>query len=382
MSESSFAGFDPYDALRGRNVPKWMRSNRRLRQIAIQLRKRLPLPTAALYGVTPFVMAKTAGSMLTAAARNGDSLGIAAAMDALLEADGNLGAGAWGYEFDVQTRWAFYPAGSPNLIATVFVGRGLGTAGIAGAQPDIREGLSSAAGFLLNRLYAAGDLPSFRYTLTSEQLVHNANLLGAGLVAMEGCLSGHCERVEQAVDCALTSVTAQREDGSWPYGDDASLGWSDTFHTAYNLDGLLQVWLASGDVRVRDSLDSGVEQWTQGFFGGQGEPHYYMDKGYPYDVHGAGTAIDVAARLATWGFETGDLAERVAIWTRGNLIDSTSGATYYQKHRFWTDKRHFVRWGDAHWALGCSSLALMRAGRRDPLEAAVALASGVVDDAG
>ena len=28
---------------------------------------------------------------------------------------------AWGYEFDVQTRWSFYPARTPNIIVTTFV---------------------------------------------------------------------------------------------------------------------------------------------------------------------------------------------------------------------------------------------------------------------
>jgi hypothetical protein len=70
------------------------------------------------------------------------------------------------------------------------------------------------------------------------------------------------------------------------------------------------------------------------------------------------------------------LAERVAEWTRRNLL-AADGTTYYQKHRLWTDRRHFVRWGDAHWALGESSLQLLRDGRRDPLEQAVAEASGV-----
>jgi hypothetical protein len=147
------------------------------------------------------------------------------------------------------------------------------------------------------------------------------------------------------------------------------------------LDGLLLVWLATGDAEVKSSLDRGVEHWKRDFFGPNCEPRYYAARPYPYDIHSAGTAVDVAARLASWGWDTGDLAERVADWTERNLIDPSTGLTHYQKHRLWTDKRHFVRWGDAHWALGCSSLALLRAGARDPLEAVVAQVSGVVSDA-
>ena len=391
MADTPFAGTDPFDALRGRNVPGWVRSRPRLRQAAIQIRKRLALPTSALYGVTPFVMAKTAGSLLTAAARLGDRTAMAAALAALDAAEGNLGDGAWGYEFDVQTRWAYYPAGSPNLIATVFVARGLATAGCAGgavagdAAGDGAADLaraSASADFLCERLLEPSASPFFRYTLGSGRLVHNANLLGAGLVAMDGALTGRSDRIELALGCAQSSCTAQEGDGSWPYGEGAGLGWSDNFHTAYNLDGLLGVWLASGDAHVHAVLERGVAQWTRAFFGPAGEPYYYASKPYPYDIHSAGTAVDVASRLSRWGFETADLAERVAAWTRRTLVDPRTGATYYQRRRLWTDRREFVRWGDAHWALGRSSLELAQRGLTDPFEAAVASASGVVANEG
>ncbi|HSQ21357.1 MAG TPA: hypothetical protein VLQ52_00960, partial [Coriobacteriia bacterium] len=160
-----------------------------------------------------------------------------------------------------------------------------------------------------------------------------------------------------------------------------SLAWSDNFHTAYNLDGLFQVWLATGDAGVKAGLERGVAHWTRDFFETDGAPRYYPDKALPYDIHSAGTAIDVAARLATWGWETAALAEQVAEWTERHLVDPVTGTTYYQKRRFMTDRRHFVRWGDAHLMLGRASLELLRSRRRDPLEDAVARASGVFVDA-
>ena len=378
-------GRDPYDALAGTRVPGWVRATARGRQIAIQLRKRSPVDVGGLLGVEPFVMAKTVGCALSAAARHGDAATIPALTDALEATGGSLGDGSYGYEFDVQTRWAFYPAGSPNLIATVFAARGLAAAGVASGAPPLVAGAVRAAGFVQGSLHAAEPRPYYRYTLTSDRLVHNANLLGAGLVAMMAALGGEdgsrATALSAARAAALTSMDAQRDDGSWPYGKDAFLGWSDNFHTAYNLDGLLQVWLATGDERVRACLDRGVLHWQADFFGPDGAPKYYPHKALPYDIHSAGTAIDVAARLSTWGWDTGALAGRVAEWTRRHLVDPATGATYFQKRRLFTDRRHFVRWGDAHLGLGHASLALVREGRRDPLEAAVARASGVMSDA-
>lgn len=381
MSSHPLQGVDPFDALSGSRVPSLARRSARIRQVVIQARKRLPVDVAPMLGVKPFVMAKAAGSMLSAAVREGSDQEARLIIDVLHATSGNLGDGAWGYEFDVQTRWAFYPAGSPNLIATVFVARGCGTAGVALGDTDLLDELALSAAFLRRDLMYGGENPYFRYTLTSDRLVHNANLLGAGLVSMDGALRGDHSAVRVGHAATQTTMAAQREDGSWSYGEGASLGWSDNFHTAYNLDGLLQVWLATGDAGVRACLDRGVDHWVRDFFGADGEPKYYPHKPYPYDIHSAGTAMDVAARLATWGWDTGDLAERVAQWTERNLLNPRTGDTYYQKHRMWTDRRHFVRWGDAHWALGMSALGLLRESKRDPLERAVALASGVMPDA-
>lgn len=369
----SIRGFDPYDGLSGLRVPKFLRQHALGRQIVVQARKRIPFSgTRYVLSIREFAMVKAVGVFLAASCRNGHMENAQELVVVLRNSDRNLGNGAWGYEFDVQTRWAYYPAGTPNLIATIFVARGLATAGLFLDDDDLVSELHESAAFLLNLRRSAEDgHPFFAYTPTSDRLIHNANLLGAGLVAMSARLRGDHDALAAAVECARTSVRAQRPDGSWPYGEGGSLGWSDNFHTAYNLDGLLQVWLATGDTGIRASLDRGVEHWVRDFFGPAGEPKYYPAKPYPYDIHSAGTAVDLAARLATWGWDTLDLARKVARWTQENLVDPRTGKTYFQKHRFWTDKRNFVRWGEAHWALGRASLRMTEEGRRDPLESAV-----------
>lgn len=365
-------GRDPYDALLGRRVPGFVRRTPRSRQLAIQLRKRFPLELGPALGVSEFVMAKAVACFLIARLRgDGASPDVPVFERYLLDAQAP--DGGWGYEFDVQTRWAFYPAGASNTIATVFAARALATAVAAGSgHLAAREALEGAAELLGGPLVAASESGAYvRYTGTSDALVHNANLLACGVLAALGRLFSDVRMIDTALGCARTSIEAQRSDGSWPYGDAASLGWSDNFHTAYNLDGLLMVWLATGDEAVRRSLEAGAEHWVRDFFGEDGEPRYYVERALPYDIHSAGTAIDVAARLATWGLPTEQVAWRVAEWTDAHLVDHRTGATYYRKHRIWTDRRHFVRWGDAHLAMGRASLALLDTGGRDPLEQAV-----------
>ncbi len=375
-------GFDPYDALTGTRVPAWVRARPRARQTAIQIRKRCPLDLAPLLGVQPLLMAKALGCFLTAEARHhlagpahtpNRGQEARSLVEQLDKSAGNCGHGSWGYEFDVQTRWAYYAAGTPNLIATFFVGRGFAEAGAAFEDQEWSIRARLAAGYIFDSLRrdTAEGLPFFAYTPDTSRLVHNANLLGAGLVASMGTLHGVPEWRAKALESAETTLADQRPDGSWPYGEGHGLGWSDNFHTAYNLDGLLLLWLATRSPAIREGLERGLKHWMEDFFGPAGEPKYYPNKSFPYDIHSAATAVDVAARLATWGFPTGNLARRVADWTSKNLIDSKTGLTYYQKHRLFVDKRNFIRWGEAHWALARSSLALLEAGLRSPLESAL-----------
>ncbi len=104
--------------------------------------------------------------------------------------------------------------------------------------------------------------------------------------------AGAHEWKSTALESTATTLAAQRPDGSWPYGEGGGLAWSDNFHTAYNLDGLLLVWIATGDPAVRDGLERGLTHWTRDFFGLSGEPKYYPHRPFPYDIHSAATAVD------------------------------------------------------------------------------------------
>lgn len=369
-------GNDPYDALLGMRVPEWVKQSARARQMLIQLRKRSPIDLGPIYGVAPFVMAKSAGVELTAQGRRAAGRGGHADCIELAEltyrTEGWLGEGRWGYEFDVQTRWAFYPRRSPNLIATVFCARGFGVAGIALSRTEWTSELLSASHFITSQLLVTeGERRWFSYVPDSTVLVHNANLLGAGLVASASALEGDEVGLAIALSAAWESIRAQTSAGGWPYGAARGLEWEDSFHTAYSLDGLLQIWLATRDPDVESALKIGVEYWAKTFIGPKGQPWYGPEARFPLDIHSAGTAIDVGARLASWGLLDRGVAERVARWTRGALIDPRTGRAWYQQRRLFTDKRHFPRWGQAHLDLGEASLAMMTEGRRCPLEVAV-----------
>ncbi len=124
-ARADFRGPDPFDAL----VWQWpaaLVGGRRRRQALIQLHARSPVDLRRLYRRQHPQIAKALGIFGSAGMRahrlTGDArprdLGLRALE--LLDADRTAGPRAWGYPWDMQTRWSFYPAGTPNVVATTF----------------------------------------------------------------------------------------------------------------------------------------------------------------------------------------------------------------------------------------------------------------------
>jgi len=190
-------------------------------------------------------------------------------------------SGAWGYEFDVQTRWAYYPAGSPNIIATSFV---------IEAGHDLGDPIWSdetRAWFERRMVQPDGYI---RYVPDSDRLIHNASMLGAR--ALHRIAPGH-PAVAAAVE---TTLASQRPDGLWAYGAGAGLGWVDNFHTAYVLTALADLPDPTGS--VAPALARGVAAWLNRCFERDGTPRYYADRPGPTDVHNLATSVYALARLA------------------------------------------------------------------------------------
>ena len=81
----------------------------------------------------------------------------------------------------MQTRWSFYAAGSPNVVATVFGAAGLLDAATQAGRSDLSERASEAARWVLEELWVEPE-GYFAYHPGRPANIHNANLLGAWLV--------------------------------------------------------------------------------------------------------------------------------------------------------------------------------------------------------
>jgi hypothetical protein len=304
-----WAGPDPYDGLTG--PLGRLAVHRVLRQVLLQTVKRSRVDLRPVLGIHPLRTATAVGTAAGACARLSASpvwreralrLGRSAAAEQL----SGRHSGLWRYEFDVQTRWSYYPASVPNLVATTFCADGcLDT----GTLDD--EAVRSLAHGLLEHLYN-GEF--FTYTPASDVLVHNANLMGAALaarLARTGTLpAGLANRLTDAAHGAVeVSLHGQRPDGSWPYGRGPRLGWVDGFHTGYVLLRLEQTGTLLG-VDVRRPLERGVAHYLRHLFDGP-LPRYFADGRSRRDPNNDATAVRMTAWAAHHGFVRADFPRAV-----------------------------------------------------------------------
>ncbi|MDQ0620118.1 prenyltransferase/squalene oxidase repeat-containing protein [Arthrobacter globiformis] len=265
-----FAGADPYDGLTSPLAKLLV--GRLPRQAWQQVIKRSNLTIRAMTGIRPVRMAK-------ATALFAEGLWLLGRQDeARLLGDRLLASqagGPWGYEFDVQTRWAHYRAGTPNVIATAFVIRALA----------VQKRLDEVNPEVLEWLYSLIDPRGyFHYTPASSALIHNGNLLAAETVARMG---GDLGAVRAAAEITLQH---QSSDGSWAYGEGSNLSWIDNFHTVYVLESLSR--LADYEIGSRDQLKSGIDYWHKSLLSQDRLPFYYAgDRSPSTDVHNIATVV-------------------------------------------------------------------------------------------
>jgi hypothetical protein len=280
----------------------------------------------------------------------------ARALEALF-ADHGAGPRAWGYPWDTQTRWGFYPAGSPNVVATTFAASGLLEGAAVLERGEYAERARDAARWVADALWIEPE-GYFGYHSVRPVNIHNANLLGAWLVRVGlGDDAAARSRVLRAVERTLS---AQRPDGTFPYGEGARLEWADSFHTGYVLTCLAR--MADLDPRVGDALARGARQYER-FFDARGRAQLWATKPYPEDGHSAGSGLTTLAALVRLGFADPALLERVA----ARLLDAgiRGGHVVHRRHRRWRATVHYIRWCDAHGALGLIDAAAALLGEPD-----------------
>ena len=272
---------------------------------------------------------------------------------------------SWGYNFDWQARAFYVPVGTPNMVTTVFVANALldylSTDFADYTDSKAREYLGLTIGaceFILNELILFEDEETlcFGYILGEQARVHNANMLGAALLARVYFHTRNQDYYEKSQKAMAYSVAALNEDYAWPYGELPHHRFIDNFHTGYNLVSL-EDWINfTGDNSWRDKLKKAYKYFLDTFWLEDGCPKYYSNFLYPIDIHCSAQGIITCLKLRRYDDRSLPLARKIAKWAIDNMQDK-KGYFYYQKTRWYTNKTPYIRWSQAWMFYALSKLS-------------------------
>ncbi len=266
---------------------------------------------------------------------------------------------AWGYSFPWQTRTIVVPRGEPNLVCTSFVANALLDLYEEKGDCQFLNMAVNAAEYLLDELFwtEGGSLACFAYPLPSSRTkVHNANFLGAALLCRTHKHTGEKKYLEVALKVTRYSASKQNQDGSWEYGEHATQGWIDNFHTGYNLCALRSISQDTGTEEFESQIRRGFNFFRANFFRHDGAPKYFHARTYPIDIHCVAQSIITLLAFRDYDSSNVDLACDVFRWALIYLLNN-KGYFYYQKKFFYTTKISYMRWSQAWMLYSLTKLA-------------------------
>jgi hypothetical protein len=185
-----------------------------------------------------------------------------------------------------------------------------------------------------------------RYYPGTDIVVHNANMIGASLLARVAALSGHDRCRDVAERAVRFTVRHQTADGAWYYGVGSAWRWIDSFHTGYVLDALDLFRRAQNSEEHGEALRRGYEYFLRTFFAADGTPRYYHTKTRPLDIQCAAQGIQTLVTLRAWHPRSLDVALRVARWTIAHM-QSPAGHFYYRRYPGMVNATPTLHWGQA-----------------------------------
>ena len=357
LEQHDYRGYDTFDGLNARFVRPFTFNSPLLRTVLLQGVRRFPLNLRPLLGVSPQRSTKGMGFLARGFIRLNQATGDAAwnekaktALQWLIEqrSPGYRGA-CWGNHFDYQSRTFFLPKGVPTVVWTSLIGHAFMDGWEHFHEDAYLDIAVSACEHIEHDLAAipVGDAACISYIPGKDVLVHNANTLGASLLARVYAAT-RTEAYGKLARQALTyTANCQRKDGSWYYGEKENLHWVDNFHTGYVLDCFRHYEGSTGDTRFHDAMMRGYWYWKENFFLSDGTPKYYHSKTLPLDIQCCSQAIDTLVLFRKEDPESVTLAAKVAGWTLENMQDR-SGYFYYRRYsRLFVNKTPTLHWGQA-----------------------------------
>lgn len=366
LEENDYRGYDTFDGLNARFVRPFTFETKILRTVLLQGVRRVPLNIRPLLGVKKEYSSKAMGFLARGFIRLHKTTGeqewadkAKFALEWLMEHQApGYSRSCWGNHFDYQARTFYLPKGEPTVVWTALIGHAFLDAFDHFHDASYLHMAVSACEHILHDLdiYADGEGACISYVPGKDCRVHNANTLGASLLARTFLHTSQDSYRQVARRAIQYTAQHQRPDASWYYGEKANLHWVDNFHTAYVLDCFKHYVEGTGDVSFSGAMMSGYTYWKNTFFLDDGTPRYYDNKTLPIDIQCCSQAIDTLVFFQDVDPDSLELAGKIAKWTIDNMQDQT-GYFYYRRYSRWlVNKTPTLHWGQATMLSGLSGL--------------------------
>ena len=322
LERNDYQGYDTFDGLSARYLRPLTLETTHLRTVLLQGVRRFPINLRPLLGIpkshSSKGMAFIARGFIRLCRATGEEHWARKAKYALQwlidhQSEGYSGSN-WGNHFDYQSRGFYLPKGVPTVVWTSLIGHAFLDAFDHFGEQGYLDIADSACRHILSDLktYPDGEGVCINYIPGTKCLAHNANTLGASLLARTYWHTRNDAYRALAQKAMQYAAQHQRPDGSWWYGERADMHWVDNFHTAYVLDCFKHYSTFTGDHRFEDNLQRGYDYWKANFFLPGGMPKYYNHRMLPLDIQCSSQAIDTLVFFADRDPESLHLAVRVS----------------------------------------------------------------------
>jgi rhamnogalacturonyl hydrolase YesR len=357
LDRNDYCGYDTFDGLNAKLLRPLTFNSKFLRMVLQQGVRRFPINIRPMVGVAKSRSTKAMGFFARGFIRLHQTTGDVAwqkkaefALQWLIanNATGYRGM-CWGNHFDYQSRSCYVPKGIPSIVWTSLIGHAFLDAYEHFQERRYLEIAASSCEHILHDLgrYTEGEACCISYFPILDHQVHNANTLGASLLARTYSHTRNEEYRVLARKAILYTARYQRTDSSWYYGEATNLHWIDNFHTAYVLDSFKHYSDSTGDNQFQGILMNGYQYWKKTFFLPDGTPKYYNSKKLPLDIQCCSQAIDTLVFFRDRDSEALELALKVAQWTIRQMRDQT-GYFYYRRYsQSLVNKTPTLHWGQA-----------------------------------
>ena len=301
----------------------------------------------------------------------------------------------WGYNFDWQARAFYVPVGTPNIVTSVYVGKALIKYYKLFNDEEALELAKQITEFILNEMILTENenFLCFRYIPNEDAQVHNANLLAASFLASIskyinfgsrlGLLTQQHEnsdilniilynseelrgKIQKSLNFSIADIN---EDGSWAYGTKPFHRWVDNFHTAFNIESLIDIQNIVNIPSLNKTIEKVMQYYLTNLFTEKGLPKYYNNKVYPIDIHVIAEVIIVLNKIKSSKIIYDEkrlncIEEEILKCLK--LFQDKKGYFYFQKNNYFgkyfgehfLNKIPYIRWGEAWIFFALSTIIL------------------------